>query len=238
MINSPSKRDLLWSYSAQVFQYGANVFILPVVLHLLPADQLGIWYVFASISGLVQLLDFGFQPTISRNVTYVFSGARELRKEGVPSEVANASIDYNLLANLVRSCKQLYKWIALGASVILLFFGTAYIRSISPQWNSMVSLQIAWLIYVLSFVVNIYFVYLSPMLIGRGLIKESYKATTYSKVAYIILCFVGLKIGLGLVALSSAYLISVITNRVVSGKFFYDTEIRTCLLYTSPSPRD
>ena len=68
-----TKKDVLWGYIAQFFNIGAGILLLPVILKLLPADILGVWYIFLTISSLVQMIDFGFQPTFTRNVAYVFS---------------------------------------------------------------------------------------------------------------------------------------------------------------------
>lgn len=38
---------------------------------------------FLAIASLIALLDFGFLPTIQRNVSYVFSGVEELLEQGI-----------------------------------------------------------------------------------------------------------------------------------------------------------
>ena len=58
-----TKKDVLWGYIAQFFNIGAGILLLPVILKLLPADILGVWYIFLTISSLVQMIDCGFQPT-------------------------------------------------------------------------------------------------------------------------------------------------------------------------------
>ena len=78
-----TKKDVLWGYIAQFFNIGAGILLLPVILKLLPADILGVWYIFLTISSLVQMIDFGFQPTFTRNVAYVFSGAVKLQAKGL-----------------------------------------------------------------------------------------------------------------------------------------------------------
>ena len=41
-----TKKDVLWGYIAQFFNIGAGILLLPVILKLLPADILGVWYIF------------------------------------------------------------------------------------------------------------------------------------------------------------------------------------------------
>lgn len=81
-----TKKDVVWGYLAQFFNIGANILLLPLILHLLPSEVLGIWYIFLAISGFALMLDFGFQPTFARNVTYLLSGATKLKAEGVDDE--------------------------------------------------------------------------------------------------------------------------------------------------------
>ena len=50
-----TKKDVLWGYIAQFFNIGAGILLLPVILKLLPADILGVWYIFLTISSLVQM---------------------------------------------------------------------------------------------------------------------------------------------------------------------------------------
>lgn len=45
-----TKKDVLWGYIAQFFNIGAGILLLPVILKLLPADILGVWYIFLTIS--------------------------------------------------------------------------------------------------------------------------------------------------------------------------------------------
>jgi O-antigen/teichoic acid export membrane protein len=63
-----TKEDVIWNYAGSILNLGMNVIILPFVLRILSTEELGLWYVFGSISALVSLLDFGFSPSIMRNI--------------------------------------------------------------------------------------------------------------------------------------------------------------------------
>ena len=54
------KKDIIWNYLGIFFSLGSQVIWLPVLIHYLPPDILGLWYVFVSIGGMVELLDSGF----------------------------------------------------------------------------------------------------------------------------------------------------------------------------------
>ena len=116
-----TKRDVLWGYTAQFFNIGVNVLILPFILRLLPVEILGIWYVFLSISAFVLMLDFGFQPTFARNVAYVMSGATRLKAEGVDEEAEVLDCpNYALLKNIIKTMRRFYGYVSLAALGLML----------------------------------------------------------------------------------------------------------------------
>lgn len=71
------KKDVIWNYLGIFFSLGSQVIWLPVLIHYLPPDILGLWYVFVSIGGMVELLDSGFTPTLSHCMSYAWSGAQD-----------------------------------------------------------------------------------------------------------------------------------------------------------------
>lgn len=80
MIVNAGKKDVVWNYLGILFNLGSNVIFLPVMIHYVSPDMVGLWYIFASIGSIVQLFDMGFNPTISHCVTYAWSGASDLKK--------------------------------------------------------------------------------------------------------------------------------------------------------------
>ena len=58
------KSDVIWSYIGNFFRVAANIILLPVVLKMLTDDELGIWYVFGSVSQIVILLDLDSLPLL------------------------------------------------------------------------------------------------------------------------------------------------------------------------------
>ena len=81
-----TKKDILWSYIGRFFGIASSFITLPIVLHMLSPEEVGMNYLMATVSSLVGLLDFGFSPQFGRNFTYVNSGAKKLLKEGVDTE--------------------------------------------------------------------------------------------------------------------------------------------------------
>jgi O-antigen/teichoic acid export membrane protein len=76
------RQDVLWNYAATFLQIAAQVLLFPFILRTLPRETVAVWMIFSTIIALVNLLDFGFNPSFARNVTYVFSGAKILKPAG------------------------------------------------------------------------------------------------------------------------------------------------------------
>lgn len=74
MIVNAGKKDVVWNYLGILFNLGSNVIFLPVMIHYVSPDMVGLCYIFASIGSIVQLFDMGFNPTISHCVTYAWKG--------------------------------------------------------------------------------------------------------------------------------------------------------------------
>ena len=169
-----TKKDVLWGYIAQFFNIGAGILLLPVILKLLPADILGVWYIFLTISSLVQMIDFGFQPTFTRNVAYVFSGAVKLQAKGLDKGQTHLDHpNYPLLKNMISVMKRFYGGISLLVIFLLLTAGSWYIDDRTNHIAANEEIMISWFIYTTSTVLNLYYSYYNALLVGRGLVKEN-----------------------------------------------------------------
>ncbi len=91
-----SKADLFWNYGATFMRVASGVIVLPVILRMLPAEDVGLWSIMIGLNSMIYLLDFGFYQTFSRAITYIFSGAQSLLKEGFVPIVNNKEVNYPL----------------------------------------------------------------------------------------------------------------------------------------------
>lgn len=224
-----TKKDITWSYASYILQTSAGILLLPLILRMLPPEELAIWYVFLSISALVNLLDFGLQPTIMRNVSYVYSGARTLSREGIVEQKENLDIDYSLLKTLITSVKKIYFAIATIIAVILFAVGTRYLEGITIDLLNQADILFAWKIYILSVVFNFYFYYYTPLLTGQGRIAQSNQTIVFSKISFLLFSVIGLYLGYGLAGVAFGNLIGSLVNRVSAYYFFYDEKTKSAL---------
>ena len=228
-----TKKDVLWGYIAQFFNIGAGILLLPVILKLLPADILGVWYIFLTISSLVQMIDFGFQPTFTRNVAYVFSGAVKLQAKGLDKGQTHLDHpNYPLLKNMISVMKRFYGGISLLVIFLLLTAGSWYIDDRTNHIAANEEIMISWFIYTTSTVLNLYYSYYNALLVGRGLVKENNQLIIITRSTYLVLAALGLIAGYGLIAVATANFLSIIINRLVAIHFFYRNGLRKILRNT------
>ena len=213
-----NKHDALWSYIGTAFMMGAGIIILPFVLRFLNEDELGMYYVFLSLSAIAGLFDIGFSPSIARNVAFAWSGADRLLCQGGVKTSLNEP-NYILIKKLILTCKYLYAFLASVAIIVALTIGTFYISSIS---NDVVSgtTMIAWLIYAFAIFFNILFSYYSVYLRGVGAVSAVNRATIIAKCIQIILSIVLLVFDIGLIGIAIAYLVYGLTFRIISKRMF------------------
>lgn len=223
-----SKSDMVWSYVALFFNMGSGLITLPVILHMLSTEEIAMNYLMMTIGSMVAMVDFGFSPQFARNFTYVFSGATELKEEGV-SENVQSGINYHLLRCLIDCAKTIFRYMSLIVLILMLTAGTWYISAITDGFTNIENSLLIWIVYSLSVYLNIYFCYYSSLLTGRGMIKEAKKAGMFSRIVYILLTYSLLLAGFGLLGVCIANLISPFISRWISYRCFYDAQIKEAL---------
>lgn len=201
------KKDIIWNYLGIFFSLGSQVIWLPVLIHYLPPDILGLWYVFVSIGGMVELLDSGFTPTLSHCMTYAWSGAMDLKKQGVVFSGERSGPNYALVYGILSTCRVLYLGIACVATLVMVSAGTLYVQRIASAYLSW-QVYATWMLYVASTFINLYIGYYAVVLVGIGDIFHKNRAQILSKGAFLILGTLGLVCGFGILSLGVAYFAS------------------------------
>lgn len=225
MNQSISSRDIHWGFLAQGLSVASGLLLLPMILHYLQTEEVGLWFVFASLAGLAQLLELGFQPTIARNVAYVYAGAQKLDAHGFTPNTENTSLNIELLQQLFAAARKIYLGVALAALAVLVLIGSAYISTLLTPKMPMIHILMAWLAFASGYVINFYYGYFNAFLQGRGDITTANKVIVASRVTMIICGCLFLACGLGLLGLGIASLLSSAIGRLLAGKFFWDEKI-------------
>jgi len=220
-----TKRDIISGYIAKGFLLGANIIVLPFILSILSADEIGMNYIMASVAALVQLADFGFSTQIGRNITYVISGSKQLFKKEIETTIDN-NVDFHLLATVIETSKYIYRRIAYAVLFIMLTFGSLYMYKATEGFTNVSNSLIIWILYSVSTFFNFYFLYYNSLLTGAGKVRESNIATILTKSTYIVICFCLLFAGFGLLSIVIANLVTPFIQRIYSYRKFYSKEIR------------
>jgi O-antigen/teichoic acid export membrane protein len=179
----------------------------------------------------VPLLDFGFSPSFTRNITYVFSGVRSLKAEGV-SDVnrTDRAVDYSLLKGVISAMRWFYLRVALILFVLLISLGTYYIYTLMQNFHGdRHEVYIAWMLLCIINTYNLYTLYYDSLLQGKGLIKRSKQIVILGQMTYLIVAAVLIMAGYGLIAIVSAQALSVIIVRLLSYHYFFTSEIKNSL---------
>ena len=223
-----SKKDVVWSYVAQFFNLATGLITLPLILKLLSADEVGFNYILVSINSIVILFDLGFSGQFSRYLTYIFSGAQKIQKEGITEEYCD-TINEHLLACTIKTARRIYLIISIIASFFLVVLGTWYVYIVTDGFTLVSNTLLVWSIFCLSSYFNIYYLYFNAFLQGKGLIKENKQAQVYSRVVQVAITFIMLFADYGLLSVVVANLIAPFVFRFFAYKHFYSPKIKSII---------
>ena len=77
-----NRKDIFWNYLATFFKLFSSLLLIPLILNKMPTNVVGIWNIFLTISSFLALVDFGFNSSFTRNITYIYSGVQQLTAIG------------------------------------------------------------------------------------------------------------------------------------------------------------
>ena len=227
-------KDVFWNYGATFFKIASGILLLPLILRIMPTEMIGIWTVFVTITALTTLLDFGFSSSFTRNVTYIFSGVKNLQVQGFETVLAGShNIDYGLLKGVIEAMRWFYLRVAIILFVILATFGTWYLYTLLQYYKGdQKEVYVAWIVLCLINTYNLYSLYYDSLLLGKGRIKRSKQIVIIGYTVYIVIAAALIFAGYGLIAIVSAQAFSVIIIRWLSYRSFFTHEIKQKLKET------
>ncbi len=193
-----------WSFVFTAIRAGGNLLVLPLMLHKLSPQDLGLWYVFLSLGGLASLIDFGFYPTMSRVTAYLWAGAEEIQETGVqPVRAAGENPpapNYRLLADLVKTMQIYYRGIGIFVTVLMGVFGTIWIVHKAHLLPDAHAIFWAWLLFLAGIFVNITSGMWHPLLSGINQVRLNQQVFVCGLVVNYLTIIIGLLLGAGILA--------------------------------------
>lgn len=199
---------------AQFLQYGSGLILLPLIVTRLSGAEVGIWYIFITLQGLVALADFGFQPTFARAFSSAYAGATRIMRSGHAATEDDANLP--LVKELIRLCRRFYAGLSIAVIVMLLLIGVFYMPALVREENlSIEVVQIAWTILSIGTALTIYFAWNTGFLFGAGRVSTTYWAQIASRAGFVVIGGVALISDWGLLGLAIGNLASVIAARII-----------------------
>lgn len=221
---------MLWSWGFQALRVASGLILLPLVLRsdILQKNDLGMYWVFANLAGLGILFDFGFSPSVGRNVSYAMAGATHLQGEGMVDAPSSRHPNFSLLWQLLHSTRRLFLGLAIAAFVVLGLVGSVTVASRVHETSNPRLTWIAWSLVLGSTVLEIYAGWWNTFLRGLDQVLPSARIGTISYALRLMLAAVLLLSGWGLLALPFAGLLSSVLQRWYSR--------RLCLTFLGTPP--
>lgn len=207
------RSDVIWNYAGTIVSMASGFVLLPLLICVLSEDQLGLWYVYLAVSNFAMLLEFGFNPTFARNITYVVSGARRLAVKGCDRESVKDGIDWHLLNTVIKAAKVIYGILAVVVLLLLGTLGSAYISIITADMD-VVDVWVSWGFFCVSTFLNLYFLWSISVLRGYGDIAGENKAVVIGRLSQLIVTGLLLVSGFGLIGAAIGYLANAVMFRM------------------------
>jgi len=225
------RKDIIWNYVATFLLLGSGIILLPFILRVFPQETVGVWNIFATIIALTALLDFGFNASFARNVSYVMSGVKELKPIGFQTvETEKTEIDYSLLKGLINAMRWFYARVAIVLFVLLTTLGTLYIHTILKDYSgNRNEVYISWAILCIINSFSLYTFYYDALLQGKGLVKRAKQIQVVGQLTYLFVAIGLIYFQFNLIAIVSAQALSVIIRRILSHKTIYTARFKDLL---------
>ena len=222
-----TKADATWNLVATTLRVASGIVVLPLVLYFLPQEDLALWTIFLSFGAMVALLDFGFSQTFTRNITYIFSGARQLKAKGYVEVEQPEEPDYQLLKGVIHSMRFYYGLISALFLIGLVTAGSFYIyRVLDAYSGGKQPIITAWVLYAVIISLQLYTLLYDALMQGRGQIKRNKQIVALSQLVQIAVVVCSLLLGGGIIAMVYGQLAALIVNRILAHIAFYDKELR------------
>ncbi len=190
-----------WSWALNGLRLALGLILLPLVLKKLPTPELGMYYVLLSLVAVVQLVDFGFGPTIGRFVSYAMGGAQSVQAHGMASAGDSGAPNYELLWRLLVTTRVLYRFLTLVLLVILGAWGTYVVELRIHETSSPALTRVAWGITLLSSLFDIYSNWWEIYLRSMNEVLSATRIAVLATVVRLVLSAALLVLGFGLLSL-------------------------------------
>jgi O-antigen/teichoic acid export membrane protein len=204
---------LLWNFVSTVLRSAGLILVLPVLLRTMPSSELGLWYVFLSISGAASLLDFGFNSTVVQSVGYVWAGARQLKQFGLHTDEIESKPNLLLLGHLLGTMRFYYRLLSAIILLLLLTLGSWWIWHKTLGMDQAHSFLLAWVVFSFGTAYNVYGSVWPAFLSGINGVRQAQQLFAASLIVNYVVLLSALLAGWGIWSMVAGQLIMGIVQR-------------------------
>ncbi len=224
-----------WSFALTALRIGGNLLLLPLLLTLLPTEELGLWYTFLAMGQVVTFFDLGFGAVFIRYFGYIKAGATEFKAKGLPSVTAVEEVNRQLFHRLVEAGRFLYLVLGILWLLTVGLGGWFYIGHVAFGIEETQPFQLIWVIYTLGIAFGLINAVWATALQGLGYVREGIMMALVGLALNYALSVGGLLCGLGLWAPVLGVTAQGIWNR--SAPLFLLKKLVPAQMLNAPGPR-
>jgi O-antigen/teichoic acid export membrane protein len=172
MTDSVKKPVILKAYIAQFLNIASGILILPIIYFIFDETVISFWFSIVTFAGFIQMLEMGLLPTGARHISYIYH-----------NESIKAGFGSNITVNsYIERIKFFYLFIALGGLLLLsiLFYVFVYYVYAGNFY-----LYITGILFLLSYLINIYFNWLNAFYIGISKQEVNYNFALIQRICFI-----------------------------------------------------
>ncbi|EIZ1007320.1 hypothetical protein MOU95_003491 [Vibrio vulnificus] len=215
VVSQDTKKMIFWGYLSNLINLISGFIVLPMILKYLSLEDLASYYYIVSVVAFMTILDIGYGPQLSKNITYILNGARRLSKKGIDNNVYE-TIDTNLLQATIKTSFLFYKVLCLLSMIV-----SAMVLANHFNWSIDHDTIIIIIVFSFSMLLNTLTSFISPVLNGAGFIIESRIVNVINKVFATAIFIFLLYFGFGVFSYIISLFISSLTVLVLGGYYYY-----------------
>lgn len=136
-----------------------SLIVIPVIVIKLSTEEINVWFLLTSIVILGQSIQFGFNPTFVRFISYAISGIRirdfkHLKSKFNPEY--NKNINNDELADLIITLKRIYLVLTIIFTILLITLGSLALKKPISFLDNPTSGWLSWCAVVVTSAISLY----------------------------------------------------------------------------------
>jgi O-antigen/teichoic acid export membrane protein len=223
LIRRAASTSIVWYWAYNCLRLASGLLLLPLLVRVLSKPDLGMYYVFLSLTNLIPMLDLGFTGAIGRAAAYAWSGSKDIQAQGIVSALdPDAKPNHELIWKLYYVSETLFGWLTLAALLVLGAVGT-YVVGLRIHETSAPNLTwLAWAVTLLGALWEVYSGWWFMFLAAMNQIVRTSKLMCLAYGLRLALSCILLLCGAGLLSVPIAGFISAIVHRFLLRKYFHE----------------